>query len=205
MSDSTQQPMTYIVKTPGFRRGEPHMAGRHITVAFIADVFTQDNLSIEDIARYYELTIAQVHAALAYYYDHKEEIEEIWAEERQIIAEYAPSPKEVAAQTDAVEERFRQRDPDGYKKMLEVERKYPERDMTAPEIAEEFGISAQAVREAAANQRIPARKVGRDWLIKRQDVEQRWGNGSQRKTEKTALGSRSRAASAHSDKKSTRK
>lgn len=201
MSDSTPQTMTYIVKTPGFRRGEPHIAGRHITVAFIADVFIHDNLSIEDIARYYDLTPAQVHAALAYYYDHKQEIEEIWAEEQQLTSEYGPSPKEIATQKDAVEERFRQHDPDGYKKMLDVERKYPERDMTAPEIAEEFGISAQAVREAAANHRIPARKVGRDWLIKRQDVEQRWGKGSQRKTEKPAPGSRSRAATTRSKRK----
>jgi hypothetical protein len=65
--------------------------------------------------------------------------------------------------------------------------------MTAPEVAEEFGISAQAVREAAANQRIPARKVGRDWIIKHQDAEQRWGKGARRKREKPASGSRSRA------------
>jgi uncharacterized protein (DUF433 family) len=195
MSDSTQQPMTYVVKTPGFRRGEPHIAGRHITVAFITHAFIHDNLSIGDISRYYDLTPAQIHAALAYYYDHQQEIEAIWTEEQRVTDEYMPSPKEIAAQKDAVEERFRRHDPDGFEKVLEVERKYPERDMTAPEIAEEFGISAQAVREAAANQRIPARKVGRDWIIKRQDAEQRWDKEVRGRADKPTSGTQTRAAS----------
>lgn len=204
MSDSTPQPMSHIIRSPGFRRGEPYVAGRHITVAFIADVFVHDHLSIDDIARYYELTPAQVHAALAYYYDHMEEIEAIWAEEQRAVAEYTPDQKEIADQKAAIEVRFRERDPSGYEKMLEVERQHPGREMTAPEIAEEFGISAQAVREAAAHQRIPARKIGRDWVIKRQDAEQRWGKHPRTRTEKSASGSRARAASSRGEKKSTR-
>jgi uncharacterized protein (DUF433 family) len=54
MNNSTSQPISYIVKTPGFRRGEPHLVGRHITVAFVADVFINDQLSVEDITRLYE-------------------------------------------------------------------------------------------------------------------------------------------------------
>lgn len=204
MSNSTSQSMSYIVKTPGFRRGEPYVAGRHIAVSFIADAFINDRLSVEDIALYYELTPAQVHAALAYYYDHIEEIESIWAEEQRVEAEYAPDPQEIAAHKAEFEARLKQRDPGGYQKMLEVERKHPERDMTAPEIAEEFGISAQAVREAAARQRIPARKIGRDWVIKRQDAEQRWGNNPRARTDRPASGSRTRAASSKHEKKPSR-
>jgi hypothetical protein len=142
---------------------------------------------------------------LAYYYDHAEEIEAIWAEERQAAAESTPNPREITAQMNAIEARFKERDPRGYEKVLEIERKYPDRDMTAPEVAEEFGISAQAVREAAANQRIPARKVGRDWIIKHQDAEQRWGKGARRKTNKSTSNSRPGAASARGVEKSTRK
>ena len=180
--------MDYIVKTPGFRRGEPHLAGRHITVAFIADVFINDHLSIDDIAQYYDLTPAQVHAALAYYYDHVEEIQSIWTEEKRIAAQYTPDPQEIAAQKAALEDRFKQRDPGGYQKMLEVERQDPGREMTAPEIADEFGISAQAVREAAAHQRIPARKIGRDWVIRRQDAVQRWGDKPRTRSETIVSG-----------------
>jgi uncharacterized protein (DUF433 family) len=55
--------------------GAPYVAGKGIKVAYIANLFTRHNWSIESIADEHDITVADVHAALAYYYDHKTEID----------------------------------------------------------------------------------------------------------------------------------
>lgn len=66
----------YITMTPGVRGGKPRISGRRITVADVAAWYLQQNRSVDEIVEDYALTHAQVHAALAYYYDHRAEIEE---------------------------------------------------------------------------------------------------------------------------------
>jgi len=63
-------PIEHIVITDGFRDGEPHIAGKVVTVREIAREYTQLGASAESIADARGLTLAQVHAALAYYFDH---------------------------------------------------------------------------------------------------------------------------------------
>jgi len=55
--------------------GAPYVVGKGVKVAYIASLFTRHNWSVESIAGEHDLTVADVHAALAYYYDHKDEIE----------------------------------------------------------------------------------------------------------------------------------
>jgi excisionase family DNA binding protein len=43
--------------------------------------------------------------------------------------------------------------------------------VTASEAAAEKGVSREAMAKAAREGRIPAVKVGRQWLIRRQDLE----------------------------------
>jgi uncharacterized protein (DUF433 family) len=65
----------YIVKTAGVLGGKPRIAGHRISVQHIATDYEQLSLSPEEIqAAYPSLTLAQIHAALAYYYDHHDEI-----------------------------------------------------------------------------------------------------------------------------------
>ena len=52
------------------------MAGRRITVADIATWYLQQNRSVHELVQEFDLTHAQIHAALAYYYDHRAEIDE---------------------------------------------------------------------------------------------------------------------------------
>jgi len=66
---------TLIIRTPNIRGGRPRIAGTGITVRRIIGWYKL-GLSPEEIAdRIGHLTLAQVHAALAYYHVNQEEIE----------------------------------------------------------------------------------------------------------------------------------
>jgi len=73
---------TLIVRTPEVRGGRPRIAGTGVTVRRIVGWYKL-GLSPEEIAdRIGHLSLAQVHAALAYYHANREEIEaDIAAEE----------------------------------------------------------------------------------------------------------------------------
>jgi uncharacterized protein (DUF433 family) len=66
---------TLIVRTPDIRGGRPRIAGTGVTVQRIVGWYKL-GLSPEEIAEEFgHLTLAQVHAALAYYHANREEIE----------------------------------------------------------------------------------------------------------------------------------
>lgn len=66
--------------------GKPYIAGRRITVQQIATWHDQMGYSVDEIATQYDLTLAEIYAALAYYYDHKAEIDAALAESETFIA-----------------------------------------------------------------------------------------------------------------------
>ena len=64
----------YIVSNPGTAGGKPVIKGTRITVNCIARYY-QLGMSIDEILESLRhLTPSQVHSALAYYFDHQEEI-----------------------------------------------------------------------------------------------------------------------------------
>ena len=66
---------THIVKTPGICGGRPRIDGHRIRVQDIVMEYEWQGLSPEEICHEHPgLTLAQVHAALAYYYDHRDEV-----------------------------------------------------------------------------------------------------------------------------------
>jgi len=66
----------YIIKNPYVCGGSPIISGTRITVRLIASRVKSGD-SVDDIIRDYpHLTLAQVHDAISYYFDHKEEIEQ---------------------------------------------------------------------------------------------------------------------------------
>jgi uncharacterized protein (DUF433 family) len=71
----------HITITPGVRGGKPRITGRRITVADVATWYLRQSRSVDEIVNDYGLTHAQVHAALAYYYDHRTEIDAREAED----------------------------------------------------------------------------------------------------------------------------
>ncbi len=72
----------HIVITPGVRGGKPHLSGTRITVDDVVVMHLRLGLSLPEIAGKYDLSPAAVHAAMAYYYDHREEIERAIAADR---------------------------------------------------------------------------------------------------------------------------
>src|SRR5215471_823829 len=66
----------YIVATRGTLGGKPRIAGRRISVEDIAIWHLRLGKTVDEICAEYDLSLAEVHAALAYYYDHQAEIEQ---------------------------------------------------------------------------------------------------------------------------------
>lgn len=68
-------PIEYIVRTPDISGGQPRIAGSRIRVQDIA-VYNNAGWTANTIADELDLTLSQVYAALSYYLDHKDEIDE---------------------------------------------------------------------------------------------------------------------------------
>ena len=66
----------HIEMTPGISGGKPRIAGRRITVQNIAVWHERMGKSADEIAAEHDLTLSDVFAALAYYFDHRAEIDE---------------------------------------------------------------------------------------------------------------------------------
>ena len=60
----------HIECTPGVVGGKPRIAGHRLTVQNIAIWHDRLGLSADEIAGEYDLPLADVHATLAYYFDH---------------------------------------------------------------------------------------------------------------------------------------
>lgn len=65
----------HIEITPDVRSGKPCIAGTRITVADIVLKHRDLGQPLEEIACKFGLPLAAVFAAMAYYYDHREEID----------------------------------------------------------------------------------------------------------------------------------
>lgn len=77
----------YIEITPGVCSGKPRIAGTRMPVAAIAKMYLEMGESVEDIAKDYDLSLASVHSAMAYYYEHREDIDRHTAESEALVEE----------------------------------------------------------------------------------------------------------------------
>ena len=68
------------------RGGRPYVEGKGIAVHHIA-VCSKFGMSASGIATEYDLTLGDVHAALAYYYDHQREFDDWLREEERLFTE----------------------------------------------------------------------------------------------------------------------
>ena len=66
----------HIDSTPGISGGEPRIAGHRITVQNIVVWHERLGKSVDEICSEYDLTLADVYATLAYYFDHHESIDD---------------------------------------------------------------------------------------------------------------------------------
>jgi uncharacterized protein (DUF433 family) len=89
--------MKYIVLDPDVLGGRPSIAGHRIGVIHIA-TWAQQGMTPQGIADDYGLSLAEVHAALAYYYDHRDELDRQAAEDDARLAAYAANDQSPLAQ-----------------------------------------------------------------------------------------------------------
>ncbi len=78
----------HIEITAGVCGGKPRIAGHRIRVQDIAILYEKLGMSQDEIiSRYPSITLADIHAALSYYYDHRDEIEKDIRNEDALVAE----------------------------------------------------------------------------------------------------------------------
>jgi uncharacterized protein (DUF433 family) len=96
-----------IVSTPGICGGRPRIDGHRIQVEDVAIWHERMDMSpVEIVSEYPTITLADVHAALAYYYENKVRIDADIAAAKQYAEEL-----QAKARPSLLEEKLRQRDP----------------------------------------------------------------------------------------------
>jgi uncharacterized protein (DUF433 family) len=84
----------HIEVDPLIAGGKPRIAGHRITVQNVVIWHERLGKSADEIASEYDLTLADIYAALAYYFDHPAEINESIADSEAFVEElkkHAPS------------------------------------------------------------------------------------------------------------------
>lgn len=76
-----------IVTHEGILGGQPHIAQRRIWVKDIVQWYDLLKMDADEIAAAYDLELADIFAALAYYYHHRVTLQETWAKEELLVAE----------------------------------------------------------------------------------------------------------------------
>ena len=75
----------HIEITPSIAGGKPRIAGHRITVQNIVVWHEHLGRGVDEICAEYDLSLAAVHAALAYYFDHREEVDQSITEDEAFI------------------------------------------------------------------------------------------------------------------------
>ncbi len=154
MVDSIVISNEYIVKTPGICGGRARIEETRIGVEIIVGLY-QSGATVEEIAAGYhdsQVTPAKVHAALVYYYDNQPEIDAILDDIRQLAVDGQAQNDQLRAD-----------------KGLSPTGTY----ITSREAAAILGIDHESrwVARLCRNGQLDCRKMGRDWLVSRQSVE----------------------------------
>lgn len=82
---TTIAPSRAIEITPGIAGGKPRIAGTRFTVKQIATWHEFMGLSADEIAHEYGLELSDIHAALSYFYTHREAILRAIREEEVLV------------------------------------------------------------------------------------------------------------------------
>lgn len=77
----------HIEITPGVAGGKPRVAGHRITVEDVVIWHERLGMSPDEIGTEYSLSLADVYAALTYYHDHREEIDQAISLDEAFITE----------------------------------------------------------------------------------------------------------------------
>jgi len=98
MATAAKLVYTHIVKEPGYCGGKAAIGDTRVRVNNVVWLHKEGRTPAEILESYPDLSLAQVHAALAYYYDHVEEIEAEFAREDEAEANFEKRKAEVLAE-----------------------------------------------------------------------------------------------------------
>jgi uncharacterized protein (DUF433 family) len=98
MATAPKLAFEYIVKKPGYCGGKAAIGRTRVRVNNVVYLHKQGKTADEIRAEYPDLTYAQVYAALAYYHDHKDEIEAELARDEGADARHELRKAEALAQ-----------------------------------------------------------------------------------------------------------
>ena len=85
----------HIESSPSVAGGKPRLSGRRITVQNVAIWHLRMGKSVDEICTEHGLELSEVHAALAYNFDHREEIDRSIAAGEAFVAELRKSSPSV--------------------------------------------------------------------------------------------------------------
>ncbi len=87
-----------IVQTEDTLGGKPRLEGRRISVLQVAEMYIDAGKSPEIIADQLDIGLDEIHEALAYYYSHPDEMNELRERKRELrerIREKSDAPEKV--------------------------------------------------------------------------------------------------------------
>lgn len=90
-----QQSVEHIVSDPNIAFGKPRIAGTRFSVKDVVAHHFYNRIPLETIAVKWKLPLAGVYAAIAYYYDHREEIDKSFAEDDEYIRKMKMSARSI--------------------------------------------------------------------------------------------------------------
>lgn len=91
--------MSEIVRTDDVMDGQPRIEGRRISVVQIAEWILDQGMSPEEVSAEFDLDLADIFRALAFYYDNVDEMQEVKRERQQRVEEGVatqPSPEKAS-------------------------------------------------------------------------------------------------------------
>lgn len=89
-----------IERTDGICGGKPRIAGHRITVQDIVVWHERMGQSVDEIASTYDLSLADVHAALAHYFAHREHIDQSIQESKAFVEKMKEQMSSARAEAD---------------------------------------------------------------------------------------------------------
>lgn len=84
----TIHPIDTIISDPNIRDGQPVISGSRVRVVDLIASHLYRHLTADELATNFNLNLAQVYAALAYYYQNKAEIDAVLRSEAQKAEKY---------------------------------------------------------------------------------------------------------------------
>lgn len=97
---------TLIVRSPDFRQNEPHLAGTGVSVKRIVGWYQMGATPEEIAADYDHLSLAQVYAALTYYFANRSEIDALLLEEEELYESLSQQNFPMAKSAEAMHNRM---------------------------------------------------------------------------------------------------